>query len=143
MLLEPLPNNEYRQIIEYIAPGHIRDVLKKRTYFQARAFYGKCLKKKDVDVLIFFVREELDHHRGLQRSVSVVSPGPEFAREEVITGRRMPKIERAIHSPLCHEIPGIDRTMSSDIPDTEPIPEESDDTPTLKTIEEPPRYFAE
>ncbi|MBS1961145.1 MAG: hypothetical protein JST04_02935 [Bdellovibrionales bacterium] len=94
----------------YVYPGRITDP-KKGLVYQGRAFYGNCLPK----VKAGFVAHQLEHvdRRGMQKSVLIAEPGPQYVYE-VLLERRLPNVKTTldlVKRKVCFEIAGRTRTV--------------------------------
>jgi hypothetical protein len=98
------------KVSSYVFPGRISDP-KKGLVFQGRTFYGNCLPK----VKAGLVSHQLEHvdRRGMQKSVLIAEPGPQYVYE-VLLERRLPSVGTTldfVKRKVCFEIAGKSRSI--------------------------------
>lgn len=98
------------KVVSYVYPGRITDP-KKGLVYDGRAFYGNCLPKVKAG-LVTHQREAVDRH-GMQKSVLIAEPGPQYVYE-VLLERRLPNVTTTlglVKRKVCMEIPGKNRAV--------------------------------
>ena len=98
------------KVASYVYPGRINDP-KKGLVYDGRVFYGNCLPKVKAG-LVAHQRESVDRH-GMQKSVLIAEPGPQYVYE-VLLERRLPNVKTTlglVKRKVCTEIPGKTRTV--------------------------------
>lgn len=98
------------KIASYVYPGRITDP-KKGLVFQGRTFYGNCLPKVKAGLVAHQL--ELVDRRGMQKSVLIAEPGPQYVYE-VLLERRLPNVNTTldfVKRKACFEIAGRTRTI--------------------------------
>lgn len=93
----------------HVYPGRITDP-KKGLVYEGRVFYGNCLPKVKAG-LVAHQRESVDR-RGMQKSVLIAEPGPQYVYE-VLLERRLPNVKTTldlVKRKVCFEIPGRSRS---------------------------------
>ncbi len=99
------------KVTSFVYPGKIKDPKKGAIVFDGRLFYGHCLPNVKQGV-VSHQREQVDR-RGMQRSVVIAEPGPQYAYE-VLMERRLPSVKTTVSlvkRKSCFEIPGRTRTV--------------------------------
>ncbi|MDR3608744.1 MAG: hypothetical protein P4M08_15375 [Oligoflexia bacterium] len=103
----------------YIYPGRIF-ARNRSLVYESRAFYGRCLTRKNHDVLVIFQREIVDRRHGLLKSVLIAEPalqhegGSQSHIHDVLLERNLPVLAttlRMLKDHECREIPGRSRIM--------------------------------
>jgi hypothetical protein len=98
------------KVTSYVYPGRITDP-KKGLVYEGRVFYGNCLPKVKAG-LVAHQREGVDRH-GMQKSVLIAEPGPQYVYE-VLLERRLPNVKTTLDlmkRKVCFEIPGRSRSV--------------------------------
>lgn len=98
------------KVASYVYPGRITDP-KKGLVFQGRTFYGNCLPKVKAG-LVAHQLESVDR-RGMQKSVLIAEPGPQYVYE-VLLERRLPNVNTTldlVKRRVCFEIAGRSRSI--------------------------------
>jgi hypothetical protein len=94
----------------YVYPGRITDP-KKGLVYEGRVFYGNCLPKVKAGI-VAHQRESVDR-RGMQKSVLIAEPGPQYVYE-VLLERRLPNVKTTldlVKRKACFEIAGKSRSV--------------------------------
>lgn len=104
------------RIESFVYPGKIVDSKSGNVVLDSRAFFGKCLPKRD-EVYVVYQREVVERKRGsrTQSSVFIAEPGTDYLDEKLIE-RRLPNINetlRYVKKKTCQEIDGRHRRMLS------------------------------
>ncbi len=104
------------RIESFVYPGKIVDSKTGNVVLESRAFFGKCLPKKD-EVYVVYQKEVIDRKRGsrVQSSVFIAEPGTDYLDEKLIE-RRLPNVNetlRYVKKKTCQEIDGRNRRMLS------------------------------
>ncbi len=98
------------KVTSYVYPGRITDP-KKGLVYEGRVFYGNCLPKVKAGI-VAHQRESVDR-RGMQKSVLIAEPGPQYVYE-VLLERRLPNVKTTldlVKRKTCFEIAGKSRTV--------------------------------
>src|SRR5690606_23304170 len=77
----------------FVHPGKIVDPKKGRLVYEGRLFYGHCLPKVKQGVVAH--QRELVDRRGMQKSVLIAEPGPQYVYE-VLLERRLPSVRTTL-----------------------------------------------
>ncbi len=99
------------KVTSFVYPGRITDPKKGALVFEGRLFYGNCLPNVKQGVVSH--QREIVDRRGMQRSVVIAEPGPQYAYE-VLMERRLPNVKTTlalVKKKSCFEIPGKSRTV--------------------------------
>jgi hypothetical protein len=94
----------------YVYPGRITDP-KKGLVYEGRVFYGNCLPKVKAGI-VAHQRESVDR-RGMQNSVLIAEPGPQYVYE-ILLERRLPNVRTTldfVKRKSCFEIAGKSRSV--------------------------------
>jgi hypothetical protein len=106
----------------YLYPGKIFQNKTRALVYEGRAFYGRCLSRKPVDVLVIFQREIVDRKHGLLKSVLIAEPalehegGLQSHLHETLLESRLPSLNdtlKWVKKRQCTEIAGRNRVMLS------------------------------
>jgi hypothetical protein len=95
----------------FVPPGKIMDPKKGALVYDGRLFYGHCLPSVKQGVVVH-QRESVDR-RGIQKSVLIAEPGPQYVYE-VLLDRKLPSLNTTldlVKRKVCTEIVGKTRTV--------------------------------
>jgi len=95
----------------FVFPGRITDPKKGALVYDGRLFYGHCLPSVKSGV-VTHQREVVDR-RGVQKSVLIAEPGPQYVYE-VLLERKLPNVNTTldlVKRKVCMEIPGRNRNV--------------------------------
>lgn len=95
----------------FVFPGRITDPKKGALVYDGRLFYGHCLPSVKAGV-VTHQREVVDR-RGVQKSVLIAEPGPQYVYE-VLLERKLPNVNTTldlVKRKVCMEIPGRNRNV--------------------------------
>ena len=98
------------KVTSYVYPGRITDP-KKGLVYEGRVFYGNCLPKVKAG-LVAHQRESVDR-LGMQKSVLIAEPGPQYVYE-VLLERRLPNVKTTldlVKRKVCFEVAGRSRSV--------------------------------
>lgn len=95
----------------FVPPGKIVDAKKGVLVYEGRLFYGHCLPSVKAGIVVH-QREGVDRH-GMQKSVLIAEPGPQYVYE-VLLDRRLPGIRTTldlVKRKSCFEVAGRNRNV--------------------------------